>query len=67
MMDKISAIRCTVNQQSITEADLLEAADELWEQSDGVGYDRESLADALDLAVDHPAITEHSLLAVNHC
>jgi len=65
-MDKISAIRCTVNPESITEDDLLAAADELWEESDDHGYDRESLAEALVLNPDHPALTERVLLAVNH-
>lgn len=66
-MDKVSAIRCTVNPESITEANLLDAADELWEDSDGQGYDRASLTAALDLPAGHPAITERVLLAVNHC
>ncbi len=65
-MDAISTIRCTVNPASITEADMLEAADALWQESEGAGYDRESLAEALDMPIDHPAITERVLLAVNH-
>ena len=65
-MDKISAIRCTVNTESVTEADILDAADALWEESEGQGYDRESLAEALSLPADHPAITERVLLAVSY-
>ena len=62
----MDAIRCTANPESITEADLLEAADQLWEESDGHGYDRESLAAELALPSDHAAITATVLLAVNH-
>ena len=65
-MDAIDAIRCSVNPASVTEQDILDAADAIWEESDGAGYDRETLADALDLPADHPAITERVLLAVNH-
>lgn len=61
----IGTIRCT-NPERVTEADLLDAADAIWDESDGDGQDRDSLAELLDLDRDHAAITERVLLAVNH-
>lgn len=57
-MDLLSAIRCTVNPESVTAADLIEAADEIRDQIDGP-VTRESIAEACDLPEDCDAITSH--------